>query len=721
MDDILNITGLGRLEIVETYIYYDQPVLFSCKSAAGHLYLAVATDKNDEYETWLSVGVSVERLKLIRSGVIDLHDAFAKPEDGFLLQETILSDDHTQPRMERIQPDQISADMLPMPGERLDLEIETFPEKQIRMDTRNPSVLGSVLEKIAEIAEKSATGDYIYRGEPEHYDKVSSNLYREYEKDIESESFDIAVVQAEILKEAREYTTHKMDDTEILTELQHHGGKTNLIDFTTDCFVALFFACNGNPDKPGRVILLGKESKAYDVLKPPRTITRAEAQKSIFVRAPSGVIEPDTVVCIPADLKGAILEYLRKHNDISTKTIYNDLQGFIENQGLYKSAYTEFYKGFTCQDRGDSAKTQAEKQQWYDVAITHYTEAIGLKPDLVMAYNNRGVAYREMGDFDAAIQNWKTAIELNSENAGAYYNRGVAYYVKGDFDAAIEDYSKAIGLNSENANAHNNRGVAYRDKGDFDAAIEDYSKAIELNSENAGAYYNRGNAYRDKGDLDAAIEDYSKAIELNPEYADVYSNRGIAYHNTSDLDAAIDDYSKAISLNPEDVRVYRIRGIAYSAKGEYDRAIEDFNKSIDLNPEDTSIYRIRGIAYAKTGDFGAAIDDYNKAIELNPELADAYSNRGVAYHNKGDFDEAIQDFNKAIDLDSENAGVYSNRGEAWLHLKEWEKARADLTIAKDKGVDIVASFHNDYESVEAFEAENEVEVPEDIAALLQLK
>ena len=128
MADILNITGLGRLEIVETYVYYDQPVLFSCKSAADHLYLAVATDKNDEYETWLYVGVSVERLNLIRSGTIDLYDAFAKPEDGFLLQEIIPYGDQTQPRMESIQPDQISEDMLPMPGERLDLEIETFPE-----------------------------------------------------------------------------------------------------------------------------------------------------------------------------------------------------------------------------------------------------------------------------------------------------------------------------------------------------------------------------------------------------------------------------------------------------------------------------------------------------------------------------------------------------------------------------------------------------------------
>lgn len=127
MADILNVTGLGELEIVETYVYYDQPVLFSCKSAAGHLYLGVAADKNDEHETWLYVGVSAERLNLIRSGAIDLHDAFAEPEDSFLLQEIVPYNDQTQPRLERIQLDQISEDMLPMPGECLDLKTDTLP------------------------------------------------------------------------------------------------------------------------------------------------------------------------------------------------------------------------------------------------------------------------------------------------------------------------------------------------------------------------------------------------------------------------------------------------------------------------------------------------------------------------------------------------------------------------------------------------------------------
>ena len=99
MADILNIPDLGRLEIIEIYDYYDQPILFACKNAAGHLHLVVAADENDQHETWLYVRVSAERLNLIRSGAIDLHDAFADPEDGRLFQVKFPYDNSTSPRL----------------------------------------------------------------------------------------------------------------------------------------------------------------------------------------------------------------------------------------------------------------------------------------------------------------------------------------------------------------------------------------------------------------------------------------------------------------------------------------------------------------------------------------------------------------------------------------------------------------------------------------------
>ena len=232
--------------------------------------------------------------------------------------------------------------------------------------------LDRVLEKINEIVEKSADGDYIYRGEAEYFEKISSSLYREYPH-AEGEHFDIERAQVAILDEAKGYT-NESDSIKILTELQHFSGKTNLIDFTEDYLIALFFTCDGSHEKPGRVILQKRESENYKVEKAPKTIKRAESQKSIFVQSPNGFIEPDIEVDIPVDIKFSMLEYLRKYHRISAETIYNDLHGFIK-----RSASTEFLKGLTCQVKGSQAKTLREKQEHYVNAVKHYNSLDSFK------------------------------------------------------------------------------------------------------------------------------------------------------------------------------------------------------------------------------------------------------------------------------------------------------------------------------------------------------
>ena len=127
MVNILNIPELGQLEIVEVYEYYDQPVLYSCKNAIGHFYLVVAADEDNQYLTWLCAAVSTERLDCIRSGKVDLHDAFAHPESGYVVQVKVPYNKHTSVQVDFIQSNLIPEDMLPVPGECLDLESETFP------------------------------------------------------------------------------------------------------------------------------------------------------------------------------------------------------------------------------------------------------------------------------------------------------------------------------------------------------------------------------------------------------------------------------------------------------------------------------------------------------------------------------------------------------------------------------------------------------------------
>ena len=54
-------------------------------------------------------------------------------------------------------------------------------------------------------------------------------------------------------------------------------------------------------------------------------------------------------------------------------------------------------------------------------------KAIELKPDYAEAYNNRGVAHGNKGNFDRAIEDFNIAMQLKPDYADAYNNRGEAY------------------------------------------------------------------------------------------------------------------------------------------------------------------------------------------------------------------------------------------------------------------------------------------------------
>lgn len=335
--------------------------------------------------------------------------------------------------------------------------------------------LGGVLEVITDLARKAAAGDYIFRGETECYPEVSSSLYRELPAALRGQ---VEAVQRVRLSEARQFTTEP-DNFEILTELQHYGGKTNLIDFTTDYLVALFFACDGSPSQDGRVLLLERAAIEDHIYEPNRPVNRAIAQKSLFVRPPYGFIEPDLVVevVILAQLKAPLLSYLRRGHGIAAETIYNDLHGYIRYAAIHHEAFDLFSAGQAGLDSAD-----------YPRAIEHFNQALALNPQLEEVYNSRGVAYWMVGDIDLAIADFNQAIVLDPDHAVGYFNRGLTYRLGGDWDRAIQDFTSAIDLIQDYAEAYGRRGAAWLHLGQWEQARADLIAARDLGYDIVAAF-----------------------------------------------------------------------------------------------------------------------------------------------------------------------------------------------------------------------------------------
>ena len=381
--------------------------------------------------------------------------------------------------------------------------------KTNKQESRTPEeVYQKVFKDVSRILKPNE--EYIYRGEDEQFDRpCASSLYRESKKALIGDAKVPDGPLDKFIKQVSEWNRERLigdidvyypDTTEIerLAVVQHLGGATNLVDFSEDLNVALFFACYKNPDKNGRIIVMPSPKKDRESTSVKNSSTnldnlnenrvfiprrvgndpgyqRARTQKGLMVDCPAGYIKEGkykTIGIISRD-KLPILEYLRKYHGIDYQTIFYDIHGYIELTKYRQARMQEFVAA----SRKRKHKVVAEKiiSELINMGGTYWE------------YDTRGAFYFNWGKYEKAIKDFDQAIELNPKYSGSYYNRGVICGLQGNYDQAIVDYTKAIELDHKFSEAYYNRGLAHIEedtpKRDEVQAKKDYLRAVELNSE----------------------------------------------------------------------------------------------------------------------------------------------------------------------------------------------------------------------------------------------
>ncbi|MFM6519159.1 MAG: tetratricopeptide repeat protein, partial [Microcystis panniformis] len=103
---------------------------------------------------------------------------------------------------------------------------------------------------------------------------------------------------------------------------------------------------------------------------------------------------------------------------------------------------------------------------------------------------NRGNLYYNQQKYELALSDYSKAIEINPNLAQAYYNRGLLYYNQQKYDLALSDYNKAIEINPNLAQAYLGRGVLYAILGQPEKVKIDLQQAaiLFLQQNNMAAY-----------------------------------------------------------------------------------------------------------------------------------------------------------------------------------------------------------------------------------------
>ncbi|MGD8695130.1 MAG: tetratricopeptide repeat protein [Syntrophobacterales bacterium] len=194
--------------------------------------------------------------------------------------------------------------------------------------------------------------------------------------------------------------------------------------------------------------------------------------------------------------------------------------------------------------------TWLQLRHWQN-SITLFQHTLQVTTNNHFAHNNLGVALAQDGRLNEAISHYSEALRLKPGAFEVHNNLANALAAQGSVDEAIQHYFEALRLEPDYDKAHNNLGNVLAGTGRGEEAIIHYSEAIKINPDYAGAHYNLANALAAQGSVDEAIQHYFEALRILPDWAGAHNNLGVSLEKSGKLKEAIAHYHEALRIRPD--------------------------------------------------------------------------------------------------------------------------------------------------------------------------
>ena len=217
------------------------------------------------------------------------------------------------------------------------------------------------------------------------------------------------------------------------------------------------------------------------------------------------------------------------------------------------------------------------------------------------------------------------------ERAYAYQRRGAAYEDNGEFDKAIADYDAGIRASPGIAEIYISRARARLEQGNKELAFADVDTAVQVEPVSYNVRMSRGFLRYEAGQTDQGLADIDTGVRMAPA-----QNQPAAYNERCFFLARIGrgqdglaDCDKALSLRPRNANILDSRGYAYLRLGQYQMAIRDYDSALRINSRMADTLFSRGVAKLKLGDRRGDAD-INAAKQIDPAIAERMAKLGVS-------------------------------------------------------------------------------------------
>jgi predicted O-linked N-acetylglucosamine transferase (SPINDLY family) len=158
------------------------------------------------------------------------------------------------------------------------------------------------------------------------------------------------------------------------------------------------------------------------------------------------------------------------------------------------------------------------------------------KGNNAVAHHSLATALKALGNLDRAITHYHQALRLKPD-ADVHIGLGNALKEQGNLPQALAQYRQAALLQPCNFVAHSNLGNALREMGQLEEAEVSLRQALALKPDFVPAFFNRGIVLSKLGRVDEAAVALRAALHFNPAAADIHSCLLVTLNYHPDYDA----------------------------------------------------------------------------------------------------------------------------------------------------------------------------------------
>jgi Tfp pilus assembly protein PilF len=191
--------------------------------------------------------------------------------------------------------------------------------------------------------------------------------------------------------------------------------------------------------------------------------------------------------------------------------------------------------------------TWQQTMVWRDTE-TLWSHVLKRDPKSSMGHYNLGKFLAAQGKHTEAITHYRQALSIRPGDADAHNNLGLLLAIREETDGALEEFHKALAINPNYARAYFNIGRVFARQGQLEKAVEKFQQALRLRPDEIEIHLGLGSVLARQGRLAAATAQFREAVKLEPGFADAHVALARSLEAEGKKDEAVMQYQEALHL-----------------------------------------------------------------------------------------------------------------------------------------------------------------------------